>query len=70
MDVFGQAVTIVETEEEEERLVESLQANTPTAPTPAAVTTMKSSTTWVKAELKNFPKLTGTPITEKFDDWS
>ena len=60
---------IVETEEEEERLVESLQVNAPTAPTPAAVTTTKSSTMWVKsakAELKNLPKLTGTPITEKF----
>ena len=30
MDVFGQAVTIVETEEEEERLVESLRVNAPT----------------------------------------
>ena len=40
---------IVETEEEEERLVESLQVNAPTAPTPAAVTTTKSSTMWVKS---------------------
>ena len=39
----------------------------------APSTTTRNTTTkpnsMLKAELKNFPKLTGTPIMDKFDDW-
>ena len=40
------------------------------APSTTTRNTMTKPNSMLKAELKNFPKLTGTPIMDKFDDWA